>query len=107
MDKITAMTLFEQQRAELLANCRYIAKHLAIRNPRGETTIDEIRSRVTCPEWVNPKFFGSVFSGDKNWEQRGYVKSKREEAHGRPIGVWYYKGSRDGQNSLFNIQGEL
>lgn len=97
MDKKQAIDMFNLDRKELLETCRYIARHLAIRNPRHEITIDEVREHFKAPAWVNPKFFGAVFSNNSDWEQVGYKKSTRPEANGRPIGIWHYKNAPKGQ----------
>lgn len=102
MNKDEAMSLFTRDRKELLETCRYLARHLASRNPRHEITIDEVRQNFKVPAWINPKFFGAVFSNDSDWEQVGYKKSTRKEANGRPIGIWRYKNAPKGQETLFN-----
>jgi len=100
MDKKGALELHEAEKREYLETCRAIARHLAVRNPRHETNIDEVRQHFTAPGWINPKFYGAVFANDRDWEQVGYVKSKRPEANGRPIGIWRYKNAPKGQVSF-------
>lgn len=96
--KQQAFDQFEQERAELLLNARWVAQNIAERHS-GKCNIDQVRSEVKCPTWVNPKFFGAVFA-DGNWERIGYVTSTRPETHGRPISQWYLKRMKGKQSPL-------
>lgn len=103
MNKPQALSLHEAEKKEYLETCRAIARHLAVRNIRHETNIDQVREHFKAPDWINPKFFGAVFANDRDWEQVGYTKSVRKEANGRPIGIWRYKNAPKGQTDLFNL----
>lgn len=100
MDKTQALKLFNDQYPQVLDDCRYIARHLAVRNPRHEVTIDDVHDHYKLPEWITPKMFGAVFKDGDKWEAVGYVKSRRPIAHKRPVTIWRYKLAPMGQGSF-------
>lgn len=54
-------------------------------------TVDDVRDRVSLPEGMNPKVFGSVPGALAKLEiitDTGFVKSRRPKSHARPVKVW-------------------
>lgn len=97
MNKSQAMTLFEQQRAEFLSNCRWIAYKIGQR--KGNVTIDDVRAEVKIPSWVDGRVMGAVFNTE-DWEKVGYTTTKIKASHGRPIAVFRHKDFKSYQGEL-------
>jgi hypothetical protein len=94
--KQQALNLFEQTRPEFLANCRWVAKRVALNRLSRQATVDDVHEQVKLPFGVDGRVFGAVFNS-KEWEAVGYTKSKRKINHGRPIAIFRLK---DGQTIL-------
>lgn len=103
--KQEALDLFEQTRADFLANCRWLAKRIAQQN-NGYVNIDQVREQVATPEGVNPKVYGAVFNKD-DWEHSGYKITTRKTSHGRPISVWFFKGYKPVTRRQVSTEGNL
>lgn len=89
--KQQAMDLFEQKRHEFLQLARWEAVRIWKR--KGNITVDDVRAEVSTPSDINPVCWGALFNSS-DWECVGYVKTTRQQAHGRPVGCWKYVGSK-------------
>ena len=101
--KADAMTLFEQQRAEFLANARWVAYKIG--QKKGSVTIDDVRDEIKIPSFITGKVLGAVFNQrDHNdeplWEKIGTTKTKIKSSHGRDISVWRHKDFHSYQDQL-------
>jgi len=99
------MDLFEKTRAEFLAHCRWVAKRIAQQN-NGYVNIDQVREQVVCPEGVNPKVFGAVFSNGE-FERGSFTITKRKTSHGRMISTWYWKNYKPINKRQEQVKGNL
>lgn len=57
----------------------------------GRATADDVRDAVELPEAVGPKLFGVVpglLARARIIEAVGFAKSRRPDAHARPVSVW-------------------
>ena len=87
-----AFTLLEARRAALVRGARraFLGRLLE----RGEATIDDVRDVVPLPDGIDPKTFGPIAKALAKLgiiEAAGFAKSRRFEAHARPITVWRLK----------------
>lgn len=103
--KSEAMTLFEKERADFLANARWTAYQIG--KNKGAVTIDDVRSEIKVPSFVNAKVLGAVFNQrdhmDKPlWEKIGYQQTKVKSSHGRLVTVWRHVDWKTSQIDLFN-----
>jgi hypothetical protein len=79
-----AMDLFEQHRAEWLAEARALLGS----KPEGtRMTVNDVRAVCPPPPDVDGRVMGSVFK-KPDWVPVGYVKSSRRECHNRPIALF-------------------
>ena len=88
--KQEALGLFEKNRAEWLANARWIAKRVAQNRLSRQCTVDDVHEQVKLPYGVDGRVYGAIFHLEE-WEHVGYAKSKRKINHGRPISVFRLK----------------
>jgi hypothetical protein len=87
--KRKAMDNHEAHRAEIIlqARRRFVSHALS----HGTVTTDDARDGLSIPEGVDPVCLGAVPGGlaRKGIIRRtGYIRSKRPEAHARPLSVW-------------------
>jgi hypothetical protein len=74
--------LFEEHRADFLAQARAIALELGRRGK--PVTINDVPERITVPPDLDPRVMGAVFrTGD--WVNLGYTSSRRRVCPGRPV----------------------
>jgi hypothetical protein len=99
--KQEAMNLFEQKRHEFLTAARWEA--IRIWKRKGNITVDDVRAEVSTPSDINPTVWGALFN-NSDWECVGYVKTTRQQAHGRPVGCWKYVGAKPIYNLTDNGQ---
>lgn len=78
----------ETAHAEWIAEARQLAREIAIR--KGCVTSDDIWDACPPPATIDSRVMGAVFSRHE-FEQTGYVKSRRPICHKRPIGTWVLK----------------
>ena len=84
-----ALALLADRRRALVRRASRALLGLLLRT--GTATADQLRGLVPIPPEINPKVFGAVFAGlaEENLiRQVGSERSRRPEAHRRPIGVW-------------------
>jgi hypothetical protein len=81
----------EANNEEWLEWMRFHAKEIA--RWTGCVTIDALREIANDfdRQPSHPNAWGCVFRNKKQWERIAYIKSKRPEAHARPVGVWKWK----------------
>lgn len=87
--KIRAHSLLEVRRETLIRRARRAMLIALIQD--GEATIDDVRKFVPLPDGVNPKVFGAVpgvLAEAGIIKADGVVKSRRPEAHARPVQRW-------------------
>jgi hypothetical protein len=101
MNKQQAFNLFAQKRKEFLDFARWEA--IRIWKQKGNITVDDVRAEVSTPTNINPVCWGALFNSS-DWECVGYVKTTRQQAHGRPVGCWKYIGSKPNYN--FSPEGQ-
>ncbi len=78
---------------EWLYQIRAVAK--AFCHQYGCVTTDDLRiAGRSVGEPSHQNAWGAVFPKQKGWKRIGYKKSRRPEAHCRPIGVWKYEGEQ-------------
>jgi len=69
----------------------------------GRATADDVRDTVELPDSVGPKLFGPVpgpLARVGIIELGGSVKSRRPDAHGRPVSVWRLRDRQAAQRWL-------
>ena len=101
--KSEAMTLFEKERAEFLANARWIAYKIG--QKKGSVTIDDVREEIKIPSFITGKVLGAVFNQrdhmDKPlWEKVGYKPTTIKSSHGRLVTVWRHKDFHSYQEAM-------
>jgi hypothetical protein len=85
------LPLFEEHRADWLAEARATAVSLAIQ--RGTVTIDDVRDHCPPPDDVDPRVMGAVFR-TSDFESTGrHVRSVRRTCHNRPVMVFKLRGA--------------
>lgn len=75
----------EDAHAAWIDKARYHAREIALK--RGFVTSDDIWDICPPPNTIDSRVMGAVFSKHE-FEQVGYVKSRRAICHKRPIGTW-------------------
>ena len=75
----------EEAHAEWITQARNYAREVALKY--GSVTSDDIWDFCPPPSSIDPRVMGAVFLR-KEFEQNGYVKSRRRVCHNRPIGSW-------------------
>ncbi len=84
-----AFDLFEEHRADYLAQARKAAKEIWDRTGKP-VNVNQVREVCPPPEHVNGQVMGAIFNrGD--WEFVRYIKSDRNDAHRRPIAEFRYR----------------
>lgn len=78
------LDLLGGHRNEFLVRCRQVASQISDSRNGAPITIEDVRAKVPCPDYINPSVFGAVLN-PLYWQKLGYVKAKRPEAHGRII----------------------
>jgi len=105
--KAAAHTLLRARRAHLVRQAqRALLSRLL---DAGEATADNVRDAVPLPDGVSPRVFGAapgelatsgIIAAD------GYRKSRRPEAHARPVTVWRLR-DRDAAFDWLAVNPEL
>lgn len=101
--KQEAFDIFEDQRAEFLANARWIAYKIG--QKKGSVTIDDVRQEIKIPSFITGKVLGAVFNQkDHNdeplWEKVGYKPTTVKSSHGRLVTVWRHKDFHSYQEAM-------
>jgi hypothetical protein len=63
----------------------------------GEATADDVRDVVPLPDGISPRVFGAApkeLATAGIIVAAGYRKSRRPEAHARPVTVWHLRDRR-------------
>lgn len=77
--------LFEEHRAEWLAQARLVALQLGA---DGRTvTVDDVRRILPPPPGFDPRVMGAVLR-TRDWVKVGYKSSDRRTCHGRPVALF-------------------
>jgi len=87
--KLNAFAVLEAHRETLInRGRRALLRHLL---DNDTATADDVRAAVILPAGVNPKAFGSVpgeLADAGIIAADGFAKSRRPEAHARPVQIW-------------------
>ncbi len=79
----------------------------ALRHPELQATIDDVRSKVACPDGVNPKNFGKVpiqLRANGFIVKVGHAYTERPVAHGREVSLWQVTNIGDARKYLRRIR---
>ena len=86
----TVLPLFEQHRAEWLAEARMVA--LKLGEQQAEVTINDVREISPPPPDIDPRVMGAVFLR-RDWVLIRHERSNRATCHNRPVGVFTRKAT--------------
>ena len=87
--KAEALALLAAKRERLVRQAQRALLNVLLDS--GEATIDQARAMVEVPDGIDPKLFGAApgpLARAGIIYAAGYVKTKRAEAHARPVTLW-------------------